>query len=83
MYTKNKDTLRYQAIGNSWAVPVIQWIGKRIINYNSLERIILSQSIRQDYSDYKLFCINDFIMNGNSSYLNGSPMISDYKIKTY
>ncbi|RJU53177.1 DNA cytosine methyltransferase [Phocaeicola vulgatus] len=78
---KNKDTLRYQAIGNSWAVPVIQWIGKRIINYNSLERIILSQSIRQDYSDYKLFCINDFIMNGNSSYLNGSPMISDYKIK--
>ena len=25
-------TNRYQAVGNSWAVPVIQWIGKRLIN---------------------------------------------------
>ncbi len=24
------DGLRYKAIGNSWAVPVINWIGKRI-----------------------------------------------------
>jgi DNA (cytosine-5)-methyltransferase 1 len=27
-----KKTNRYQAIGNSWAVPVIKWIGQRIIN---------------------------------------------------
>jgi DNA (cytosine-5)-methyltransferase 1 len=26
----NKDTTRYQAIGNSWAVPVIKWIGHKI-----------------------------------------------------
>jgi DNA (cytosine-5)-methyltransferase 1 len=24
------DSPRYKAIGNSWAVPVIQWIGRRI-----------------------------------------------------
>lgn len=24
------DTPRYKAIGNSWAIPVVQWIGKRI-----------------------------------------------------
>jgi DNA (cytosine-5)-methyltransferase 1 len=28
-----KKTNRYQAIGNSWAVPVISWIGKQLINY--------------------------------------------------
>lgn len=26
-----KKSNRYQALGNSWAVPVIQWIGKRIL----------------------------------------------------
>ena len=28
-----KRTHRYQATGNSWAVPVVEWIGKRIIAY--------------------------------------------------
>ena len=28
-----KKTSRYQAIGNSWAVPVVRWIGKRLKNY--------------------------------------------------
>lgn len=27
-----KKTNRYQAIGNSWAVPVVRWIGERLIN---------------------------------------------------
>ena len=34
-YTNLKDakrTNRYQAIGNSWAVPVVNWIGKRLIS---------------------------------------------------
>lgn len=26
----NSDTSRFQAIGNSWAVPVVKWIGKQI-----------------------------------------------------
>lgn len=26
------DNLRYQALGNSWAVPVVRWIGQRIDN---------------------------------------------------
>lgn len=28
-----KKTNRYQALGNSWAVPVVKWIGKQLINY--------------------------------------------------
>lgn len=34
-YTKcenAKKTSRYQAIGNSWAVPVIEWLGKRLLH---------------------------------------------------
>ncbi len=34
-------TNRYQAIGNSWAVPVVKWIGNRLINDEG-EDIILS-----------------------------------------
>ena len=28
----DKDTPRYKALGNSWAVPVVRWIGERINN---------------------------------------------------
>lgn len=28
-----KPTSRYQSVGNSWAVPVIKWLGKRIVDY--------------------------------------------------
>lgn len=29
-----KKTNRYQAIGNSWAVPVVRWIGERLVEYS-------------------------------------------------
>lgn len=28
-----KKTNRYQATGNSWAVPVVEWLGKRLMSY--------------------------------------------------
>ena len=31
---KAKRTSRYQAIGNSWAVPVVRWIGERMMQYS-------------------------------------------------
>lgn len=33
---KSKKTNRYQGTGNSWAVPVVRWIGDRLINGNQL-----------------------------------------------
>lgn len=30
------DTNRYQALGNSWAIPVVEWLGERIKNHKSL-----------------------------------------------
>lgn len=38
-----KKTNRYQGTGNSWAVPVVKWIGKRLIN-ESLDKISLRES---------------------------------------
>ncbi|MDD2366014.1 MAG: DNA cytosine methyltransferase [Desulfuromonadaceae bacterium] len=42
-----KPTNRYQAVGNSWAVPVVRWIGERIINKSD-------DSIRFDESQFGL-----------------------------
>ena len=38
-----KFTSRYQATGNSWAVPVVQWIGERLVSYlnNQSEAVFL------------------------------------------
>ena len=33
---KAKKTNRYQSTGNSWAVPVVRWIGNRLIHENRL-----------------------------------------------
>lgn len=38
-----KKTNRYQATGNSWAVPVVKWIGKRLI-LGSNEKITLKEN---------------------------------------
>ncbi|MCF0225436.1 MAG: DNA cytosine methyltransferase [Fibrobacter sp.] len=43
-YTNIKDakkTNRYQAVGNSWAVPVVRWIGNRLIN-ESVSKFVLN-----------------------------------------
>ncbi len=35
----SKKTSRYQALGNSWAVPVVRWLGDRIFRPQTRERI--------------------------------------------
>lgn len=34
-----KNTLRYQGTGNSWAIPVVRWLGERLFNTDKLEKI--------------------------------------------
>ncbi len=41
-----KKTNRYQATGNSWAVPVIEWIGKRLTLYESDKMHFSSNNIK-------------------------------------
>lgn len=38
--TQVTNTNRYKAIGNSWAVPVIRWICKRLLNYTDSKSIL-------------------------------------------
>ncbi len=47
-YTKidiAKNTTRYQAIGNSWAIPVIKWIGNRLKEYKTKKNDKISNAI--------------------------------------
>lgn len=37
----SRPTNRYQAVGNSWAVPVIRWIGERLLDYKSNKNDII------------------------------------------
>lgn len=48
-----RRTNRYQAIGNSWAVPVVQWIGKRLLG-NREKEIDLSEN-----KDFLKDCITE------------------------
>jgi len=72
-----KRTNRYQAIGNSWAVPVVKWIGSRIEKY-----------LRGELPDIQLVCsfdsrmfdvavnINKSFQPQNCSFMNISNIIS-------
>lgn len=45
---KAKPTNRYQAVGNSWAVPVIEWVGKRIARYKKNSNTTQVTSVLQN-----------------------------------
>ena len=48
-----KHTNRYQAIGNSWAVPVVRWIGSRLQNYENLPKIRTTQQYENHSSAFE------------------------------
>jgi DNA (cytosine-5)-methyltransferase 1 len=72
----SSDTNRYQAIGNSWAVPVIKWIGKNINNYNenfdSAKSIIWKGKVHYHKNNLgaKLFLFENVIQISESIFLN-------------
>ena len=76
---KCRDTQRYQAVGNSWAVPVIRWIAKRLINNESLNiKINVTPSVKSE--KYQLHLLSDFTSNGMGKYINTSKIPYDYKL---
>src|SRR5690606_4806462 len=74
----NSDTNRYQAIGNSWAVPVIEWIGRNLDKYDEL----INQSKEIDWKtrigrsknnlNANLFLLNKVVQISQSCFLNSS-----------
>ena len=76
---KCRDTQRYKATGNSWAINVIHWITNRLCNYDALKHIPLKAATIKD-SEYSLFLFNEFVQMNHSDFINASAM--PYEIKT-
>lgn len=77
----NSDTNRYQAVGNSWAVPVVKWLGKKIFEYFENGHSQISEwtkNIRQDKYDKEnqLFLLGDVHQIGVNKFLNTSSIPS-------
>ena len=75
---KCRDTQRYQAAGNSWAVPVIRWIAKRLINTPKVHYQFGRPSLV--VNDTEIYLLEDFNKIPGKSYINASKMPYDYKV---
>lgn len=74
----SSHTNRYQAVGNSWAVPVVKWIAERLLQNNSEKSIVNIFTDKKD--NYSLDLISDFQLLDNGKYLNGTSIPYDYKL---
>ena len=74
-----KDTNRYQAVGNSWAVPVIKWIANRLINKKDVIDITNLNHYTVDKAN--VYLLRDFNMLNYGEYINASQYPYDYKMK--
>lgn len=75
---KCRDTQRYQAAGNSWAVPVIRWIAKRLINSPKTQFQFGKPSIVA--SNTEIFLLDDFNKGLDKTYINASKMPYGFKV---
>lgn len=75
---KCKDTQRYQAVGNSWAVPVIKWIAERL--RNTPESTFFFNQPTIVVEDARIFLLDDFNKHVEGRYINASKMPYDYHL---
>lgn len=73
-----RDTQRYQATGNSWAVPVIRWIANRLVNTPENNIAVTNPSI--EVGNTTIYLLEDFTSNGNGMYINSSKIPYDYEL---
>lgn len=87
-YTKiegAKKTQRYQAVGNSWAVPVINWLGNRLVNVKTEKSLIDFDKpefclIKKEVPGGFYICLNDDVTGGfNCSVMKDEPIFKDIK----
>lgn len=74
-----KITNRYQAIGNSWAVPVVSWILQRITEKYNIEVELPSFLKAKQTDKYSLFFLDGF-SKIKDEWLNGTSFPYDYKL---
>ena len=73
-----KDTQRYQAVGNSWAVPVIKWIAERIKNVPQSTITFHLPTIKIE--DASIYLLDDFTRHIEGRFINASKMPYDYHL---
>lgn len=67
-YLKNsKNTNRFKATGNSWVVPVISWIGKRIIEHCEDKNSLIDESFEFITRETKKSSSSFYIFGTNNS----------------
>ena len=77
---KCKDTQRYQAVGNSWAVPVIKWIAKRLADTPTIEIELHKPTFVVE--DTAIYLLNDLNRLKNGKFINASKMPYDYMLSS-
>lgn len=84
-----KRTNRYQAIGNSWAIPVIKWLGERFdngykngIDLNISEAILGSRLKKFSSESFYLDMGKDIIQYDFNNYLNCTEIPENSNITT-
>jgi DNA (cytosine-5)-methyltransferase 1 len=79
-------TARYQAVGNSWAVPVVKWLGQRIKKYSKKKKTsnvdLIPDYFQVNIGDEVLFYDlgKELIPLSQDTYFNSSsfPLIPEY-----
>ena len=86
---KARPTNRFQALGNSWAVPVIRWIGERLAAESGKESIFgeildskesISLLLKNAFGSLELSETTIILDQGNQLYLNCCTCPLDHKI---
>ena len=72
-----KDTQRYRAAGNSWAVNVVRWIARRLCSCDALPQLALPAAAARQGRRYVLYILESFVPLADGSYINASAMPYD------
>lgn len=75
---KCRDTQRYQAVGNSWAVPVIKWIAEKLDK--GFEETFIDHLPMIKFGDIGLSLLEEFTKHLGGKYINASKMPYDYTL---
>ena len=77
LLTGCKDTQRYRATGNSWAVNVVRWIARRLCGSDALPQLPLPVAATMRGDGYALYTFKDFVPVADGKYINASAMPYD------
>ena len=77
----SSDTNRFQAIGNSWAIPVVEWIGVQINKYLKSKQGVIGwyKSVRKSPNSLNadLYLLDNIVLIDQDLHLNSSTITNN------